>query len=151
MDYQNSQWGLIWIPTLAWFVIIIVLIAALGNEEATASLVVSGAFMVLIMIVVLWFSRLTVAVGSGEVRVHFGTGWPRRVISVHDIVGFRPVRNRWYYGWGMRRTPGGWMFNVWGLDAIELELADGKSFRIGSNDLAGLSDAVRSHTALRPG
>jgi plasmid stabilization system protein ParE len=38
------------------------------------------------------------------------------------------------YGWGIRLTPSGWMFNVSGLDAVELTLRSGKRFRIGTDD-----------------
>ncbi len=54
----------------------------------------------------------------------------------------RPVRNSWWYGWGVRKVPGGWMYNVWGYDAIELELASGKVFRIGTDDPDGLLAAL---------
>ena len=30
------------------------------------------------------------------------------------------VRNKWWHGWGVRWVPGGSMYNVWGLDAVEL-------------------------------
>jgi hypothetical protein len=73
------------------------------------------------------------------------------VFGGHEIVGFRQVRNKWYYGWGVRGIPGGWMYNVWGLDAVELELASGKKFRIGTNEPEELVAALRARLALRPG
>ena len=42
-------------------------------------------------------------------------------MAVHNIIGISQVRNKWYYGWGLRGIPGGWMFNVWGLDDVELD------------------------------
>lgn len=80
----------------------------------------------------------------------FGWGWPRRVIDVADITAFRPVRNKWWYGFGIRVISGGWMYNVWGLDAVELDLASGRKFRIGTDETIDLAAALTLHTALRP-
>jgi len=33
-----------------------------------------------------------------------------------------------------RQTPHGWMWNISGLDAVEIEYRDGKCFRIGTGD-----------------
>jgi hypothetical protein len=56
------------------------------------------------------------------------------LVRLGDITDIRQVRNKWYYGWGIRKIPGGWMYNVWGLDAVELELQSGKKFRIGTDE-----------------
>ena len=77
------------------------------------------------------------------VTVAFGRGWPRKVIVRSDIVSLRPVRNHWILGWGIRWFPGGWMWNVWGLDAVELELVSGRRFRIGTDDIDGLTTALQ--------
>ena len=42
----------------------------------------------------------------------------------------------------MRKIRNGWMYNVWGLDAVQLELQSGKSFRIGTDDPDGLVAAL---------
>jgi hypothetical protein len=47
-----------------------------------------------------------------------------------DSTGFRQVRNKWYYGLGVRRLPEGWMYNVWGLDGVELGVVDSQTFRV---------------------
>jgi len=52
------------------------------------------------------------------------------------------VRNKWYYGWGIRLTPGGWLWNVSGLDAVELTFKNGKKFRIGTDEPDRLLQAL---------
>jgi hypothetical protein len=42
------------------------------------------------------------------------------------------------------------MFNVWGLDAVEIEQRNGKRFRIGTGEPADLVAALTMHTSLRP-
>ena len=98
-------------------------------------------FLVLVIMAVL-FCSLTVQIREGWLECHFGIGVIRKKIAVADIVGARQVRNRWYYGWGIRMTPAGWMFNVSGLDAVEIELASGKRFRVGTDRPQDLLQAI---------
>ncbi len=85
---------------------------------------------------------LKVTVAGGQVRAAFGWGWPHRTIDLVDVVNARQVRNTWIYGWGIRKIRRGWMYNIWGLDAVELELSSGKVFRIGTNDPEQLLQAI---------
>ncbi|MCG3180368.1 MAG: hypothetical protein BIFFINMI_02728 [Phycisphaerae bacterium] len=88
------------------------------------------------------FPSLTVQLDGQAVRVRFGVGPIGRMIPLGRIVACRAVRNRWYYGWGVRLIPRGWMFNVSGLDAVELEFAGGRKFRIGTDEPAALAAAI---------
>ena len=88
------------------------------------------------------FSVLTVIVDGDHLRLYFGRGWPRKSIALREIVSVAPVRNRWWYGLGIRWIPGGTLWNVWGLDAVEFRLASGRVFRIGTDDVDGLVAAV---------
>ena len=66
----------------------------------------------------------------------------RRAIRLFDIAEARAVRNRWWYGWGIRLTPHGWMFNISGLDAVEIEYTNGRKFRIGTDEPNELEEAI---------
>ncbi len=88
------------------------------------------------------FHSLTAEVTNEELLVSFGPGLIRRRFRIDQIVSATQVRNRWYYGWGIRLTPSGWMFNISGFDAVELQLANGKRFRIGTDDPRGLIRAL---------
>ena len=46
-------------------------------------------------------------------------GLIRRRIRIADIRSAAAVRNRWYYGWRLRLTPHGWLYNVSGLNAVQ--------------------------------
>jgi hypothetical protein len=50
-------------------------------------------------------------------------------------------------GWGIRALHKGWLWNIAGLDAVELELKTGRVFRIGTDDadVDDLIAAIKSH------
>lgn len=107
-------------------------------------LLLFGVIMLVIIAIEVVFSRLTISVESGQVTAHFGWGWPHREFALADITSVDRVRNKWWYGLGLRKVPGGaWMFNIWGLDAVELNLQTGAKFRLGTNDIENLLTAVR--------
>ena len=107
---------------------------------------VPGAIIgVVAMVLSLVFASLRTRVSGTSVEVAFGPGWPRRRFAIEDIESFEQVRNRWWYGWGMRAIPGGMMFSVWGLDAVELRYrrrTRTKKFRVGTDDPSGLLRAL---------
>lgn len=88
------------------------------------------------------FHSLTVVVTGEHVICRFGPGLVKRRIPVTRILRAEPVRNSWWYGWGIRLTPHGWMFNVSGLDAVELQFKSGSRFRIGTDEPQALTEAI---------
>ena len=91
------------------------------------------------------FSAIDTTVDQEAVRAAFRFGWPARTIPLASISSHQPVRNSWWWGFGIRLVPGGWMYNVWGLDAIEIRYHDGgraRVFRIGTDDPQGLDAAI---------
>lgn len=97
------------------------------------------------------FGSLTVRVDEGGVKLRFGVGLIRRTIPLGRIQAATRVRNRWWYGWGIHLTPHGWLWNVAGLDAVELRLEEGKVFRIGTDDPEGLEAALSTHLSQEIG
>ena len=94
------------------------------------------------MIALFLFRSLTIEIDSTELRCFFGDGLIKRRFPLVEIISAKPVRNRWYYGWGVRLIPSGWMFNVSGLDAVELVLSNGKRFRIGTDNPQDVVEAI---------
>ncbi|MGH8783445.1 hypothetical protein [Paraburkholderia sp.] len=84
------------------------------------------------------FSSLTVEVSGTGIRWYFGPGlWDYRV-ALSDIEGVRIVRNTWLNGFGIRMGTGRRLYNVSGLDAVELRLKTGDIGGIGTDDPHGL-------------
>ena len=89
------------------------------------------------------FWGLTVEVNKDVVRLYFGFGIIHRSILREHIATVTQVRNRWWYNFGIRWTPHGWMWNISGLDAVELTYHNGKKFRIGTDEPEALLEALK--------
>ncbi|MGE3276506.1 MAG: hypothetical protein AB7O67_15440 [Vicinamibacterales bacterium] len=100
---------------------------------------VVGAVLVLLLLVM---PSLTVEVTDVEIRCRFGVipYWKRLPLS--RVASATPVRNNPLYGWGVRWTPHGWLWNISGLDAVELRYHDGGTFRIGTDEPDRLAAAI---------
>jgi hypothetical protein len=133
MEYRHTQWGYTAIPTFL-FLAVILPITSQDDETTVAITAMLIVFTIALLAIVLLFSRLEVSVSDGRIVAAFGFGRPHREVELTDITAVRQVRNSWIQGWGVRRISHGWMYNVWGLDAIEVELSSGDVFRIGTND-----------------
>ena len=70
-------------------------------------------------------------------------------IPLAEIAGVAAVRNEWWYGWGVRKTPHGWLFNVSGLDAVEVTQTGGAKTRLGTDEPAVLRAAIEAAVVAR--
>jgi hypothetical protein len=102
----------------------------------------AGCFLVTVVLALL-FGALTVEVDDEELRVWFGTGLIRKQIPLADVASCRQVKNEWWYGWGIRYFGRGWLYNVSGLDAVELNMRDGSVLRIGTDEPEELEREIR--------
>jgi hypothetical protein len=102
------------------------------------------AVFVVLAVCLALFAALTVKVDSRDVSLRFGIGIIRKKFPVSGIESVGIVRNPWYYGWGIRKTPDGWLYNVSGMVAAELRMKSGEKYRIGTNDPAGLVNAIEA-------
>ncbi len=104
---------------------------------------VGVAVLILLVVVFSLCPTLTVEVTDADIVVKFGPGLVRRRFPLSGVRGARAVRNQWYYGWGIRMLPKGLLYNVSGLDAVEIEMADGGVHRIGTDEPAALLKAIQ--------
>jgi hypothetical protein len=93
-------------------------------------------------VALLLLPSLTTVVDAQGVRCYFGVGLIRRSVPMAEIAEVSIVRPHWLYGWGVRLIPGGWLWRVSGLSAVQLRLRSGKLFQIGTDDAQGLSGAI---------
>jgi len=150
--YENTQPGtFIRVMTSSWvffFGLLAVVMLALGQKEAAIGLGVIAVILAVILgIVYALFHSLTVRVSGSEIALSFGVGFIRKQFPISEISSASMVKNRWYNGFGIRKIRGGWLYNVSGFDAIEIQLKNERKYRIGTNQPKELLSAVESALA----
>ena len=145
--YSHTQTG--WMTIIALAAALMV-IGAAGMELGPESPGRGGwmATLAVLALLIPLFGWLTVTMDNEKVTAKFGIGLIRKKIKIIDIQGATQVRNKWYYGWGIRMGPSGWMYNVSGLDAVEIEMKNGGKFRIGTDEAEELVRAIRQRIEL---
>ena len=143
MRYKHTQIG--WVMLVCCAAGVALILAIERSLPPHAQRQVPSLFLAAIIVAVMsLFATLTVEVDSQLVRLSFGPGLIRKSFPLVDVADCRPVRNRWWMGWGIHGTPGrGWLFNVSGFDAVELTMKNGKIYRIGTDDPQKLNDAIQ--------
>lgn len=127
--YRHTQPG--------WVIIVAMSIAAAvgGSLLTAAGLQWAGWFLLgLAVIVGLLFGSLTIVVDDQALSFHFGVGLIRKRIALSDIRAREAAVTPWYFGWGIRVYPGGWLYNVSGTRSVELWRTDGSRLRVGTDE-----------------
>lgn len=138
--YRHTQVGtVILVFMLATLALLVAVVMSTGAHPAVLA---TGLILVVAGIL---FGSLTVEVDPSSVRLAFGPGLVRKSFPLSQIREVERVRNSWTYGWGIRLTPHGWLFNVSGLDAVEIRMAGGKQYRIGTDQPGELAAAIRTY------
>lgn len=82
------------------------------------------------------FRQLTVSDEGHELRVAFGP-LPlfQRRVDYANIKAVQPAATSFIEGWGIHLSPGGgWVWNLWGYDCVDISLHKGSRLRLGTND-----------------
>ncbi len=139
---DSPQWvvGLASLAAILVFSFTITLVQSEKGPPWVMLVVVLGSATV--YVTVLSATRLTTRVTPTTVELVWRLGWPSKKIDRASIVAATAQRTSRLAGWGIRKIPGGWMWRVWGLETVELELDTGRVFRIGTDDQAGLLAAL---------
>ena len=136
--YRHTQVGYLTIAMMAAaIVLILALMISIGIQAIAAGV------LVFIIAALYLFSSLTVIIDDEYLEARFGPGLVKKRILLRDIESAQAVRNHWYNGWGIRGIPGGWMYNVSGLSAVEITLKNGTHFRIGTDAPQELESAIQ--------
>ena len=146
MTYEHIQYGYWGVGTVVFVLIMAALTLPDAFDDSTFAGWVLTASLVVIAAITVWFSKFTVTIEGAELSAAFGPGRPCKTIDLSDVATVTAVRNSWIQGWGIRKFSGGWMYNVWGLEAIEFAMKSGKLVRIGTNDTENLVASVKVYT-----
>lgn len=139
MIYKHTQIGYLII-----FVLLAVALLFKGILEQAGFNKFIPATMILILFILASFVSLKVLIDERYLRIKLGYGIFRKRFMLKEIASARTVRNKWYYGWGIRVWfwPYMLIYNVSGFDAVEIKMKDNKIYRIGTDEPKKLEQAI---------
>jgi hypothetical protein len=138
--YQHTQRGTLMLVVLVLLAVVFAVLAyALPSPGRWGGLAIALCLLVLAWL----FSSLTVRVSDNELQWRFGPGLLSYRLALAEVASVNIVRNSPLNGFGVRMRPGFRLYNVSGLDAVELQLKSGEIRRIGTDDPSGLAAALR--------
>lgn len=136
MPYRHAQIGKTFIVMLAILeglisgVLYFVHVAEGIDDLVALFFSIEAVFVLLILL----FFQFVVTVEDGFLKISFGIGLVKKRWRLDEIVRVTAVRNKWWYGLGIHLTPVGWLYNLEGLGAVEIEKVDGSVFRVGTDE-----------------
>ena len=91
----------------------------------------------------LLFFQMRTTVDENLIQITYGIGIIKKKIQMENIQQVEAVRNKWYYGLGIRWSWKGWLYNIQGLSAVELKFKNSTSnIRIGTADNVKLKEEI---------
>jgi len=129
---ETQQGGIIGLSLLIFILIVVFAFVFKGEIKEFSDM---GFYLVVLSLLFVFalFSNFKTKIEDDKIVLKFGIGIFKRNIPLSSISSVEVVRNKWYYGWGIRFYGKGWLWNYKGLDAVELHFKNKKAtFRIGS-------------------
>lgn len=93
---------------------------------------------------------ITIEIRHGFLSWKLGFGLIHKKVPASDIIRATPIKITHFQGWGIHWTPGGWLYNVSGFQAVEFKLKDGKKLRLGTDEPEKLARGVNNLQGLTP-
>lgn len=142
---KYTQFGtvsvVILLPLFLLFAVLMIKSVLANSPDLYILIILVLAFL----IGLLTFYKLTITVDNTRLSFKLGIGLVSKSYMIEDLSSCLPVINSALYGIGIKMLPGGWLFNVSGLKAIELRFKHKTSvIRIGTNNPDEISQLIQS-------
>lgn len=148
MTYKHTQIGYLMIvvtlAVLALFVWTYITSAMEAPSVDSGNNLLMTSIMMLIVFILISFTTLNVRIDKKYLWIKFGYGIYKKKFPLNEIVSAKTVKNRRWYGWGIRR----WfwrnmrIYNVSGFNAVEIRMKNGRIYRIGTDEPKKLEQAI---------
>lgn len=141
-----------------WYLILVIVgaiqigVAAVLPAGDVLRLILGAAAGVFLLLAAC-FRQLTVREESDVLVVQFGPlPLLRRRLPFAEIESATRGRTTILDGWGVHLSPrGGWTWNIWGFDCVDVRLSGGRVIHIGTDDPDGLESFLQSRIAAASG
>ena len=140
--YRHTQYGALMFLV---FLITGILIAAVALRILAEDRVLSAILMLGVYLFgLLMFYSFTIEIAEEKLRFWFGIGLIQKTIALDEIQSTKEVKNPWYYFWGIKSIPGGWLYAIAPGTAVEIKLRDGRINQLGTNQPERLNQAIET-------
>ncbi len=144
-EYRYTQGGtttIIMILLVAVFTAFMIIPAL----ESSSGAVIVGVGLLAVGLFVLTlasFYSFTIQIVGGSLIFWFGFGVGRKSFAISDIQSIEIVKTPWYYFWGIKSIPGGWLYSIApGGQALELILIDSSKIHLGTDRATELKERI---------
>lgn len=147
MKYDNTQFGWFLIVIFGIFIIWLPLAFIFQWGNHPISLIPCILMTAFLLFILSLFYKLRIKVDKGLLHIIYGIGLIHIRIKPEEVIKVSKVKNPWYYGLGIRIIPGGTLYNITGLKAVEMVYKKGrnKMVRLGCADCELLKKAIEDN------
>jgi hypothetical protein len=140
VEYRHTQFGALTIIILlsVGLLIVRITLSMIDEGRALAAIVTISLFLLILAL----FYALTVQISNGNLKFWFGIGLVSKTYSLNEIQSTKEVKDPWYYFWGVKSIPGGWLYAIAPGDALEIVFKNGKIVHLGTNQSKKLKQAL---------
>ena len=144
-EYKHTQYGTLMyvIFFMVGILITVVAVAIIAEGREASAIVMICVYLLGISL----FYSFTVQVAAGKIKFWFGIGLFRKTYLLNEIKSTRQIKNPWYYFWGVKSIPGGWLYSIAPGEALEIVLKNGLIVHVGTDQPKILRQAV--NTAIK--
>ena len=154
-EYRYTQIGILTILMILLAAVFTALMFASGLDSTeggdTSVLKVTALVVASLFVLTLTsFYSLIIQIADGKLNFWFGFGVGLKSFPITEILSVETVKNPWYYLWGIKSIPGGWLYSIapGGL-VIELIFKDNRKIHLGTNRPAEIKHRLNEAISRR--
>ena len=139
-EYRHTQFGALMFVVffVTGIVIAFFFLSMLAEGRMAAALAMIGLYLLGLAL----FYAFTIEVSGGKLKFCFGIGGIGKSYALGEIQAAQEVVNPWYYFWGIKSIPGGWLYAIAPGSAVEVIFKNGKMIRLGTDQPQKLREAI---------
>ncbi|MBV8074179.1 MAG: hypothetical protein JO140_02030 [Candidatus Eremiobacteraeota bacterium] len=141
--YEHRQFGTFIVAIAVAIDAVLAAILASSPVVRTETVVLGPAF-VLVGIAAGLFSSLTIRVTRTQLQWWLGIKPLGMRVALAEIASAAPIKTNVFEGWGIHLTWHGWLWNVAGFNAVQIELRGGTRYALGTPEPEKLTQAIIS-------
>ena len=142
--YKKTQYGVLtYLMLLVMAFLTVSFILQTGKKPIP--LVAYLILMLVFIIIILLFYKLTIIINEDKIEAIFGIGLLKKSIKLDDIQSIENYKIPWYVGIGIRLTSKGWLWNVSTGNAILIyNKTRSKTFLVGSKEVDKVINTINT-------